>query len=97
MSAHTIDSLPRFYLSTIQPKSQSPKSRGQPMKPEPGVFLSNTLSFGRIAASGGCQAPHMPIKGGTRRHMKGLEVLHSSLDHGGWTDHQDMGTYVTRI
>ena len=67
------------------------------MKPEPGGFLSITLSFGRIAASGGCQALHMPIKGGTRRHMKGLEVLHSSAHHGRWTGHPDMGTYVVRI
>ncbi len=67
------------------------------MTPEPGGFLSFTLSFGRIAASGVCQALHMPIKGGTRRHMKGLEVLHSSPHHGKWTDHRDMGTHVMRI
>ncbi len=67
------------------------------MTPEPGGFLSITLSFGRIAASGGCQALHMPINGGTGRHMKGLEVLHSSPHHGRWTDHRDMGTYVMRI
>ncbi len=67
------------------------------MKPGPGGFLSITLSFGRIAASGGCQALHLPIKGGTRHHMKGLEVLPSSPHHGRWTDHRDMGTYVMRI
>ena len=67
------------------------------MKPEAGGFLSITLSFGRIVPSGRCQALHIPIKGGTRRHMKGLEVLHSSPHHGRWTDHRDMGTCVIRI
>ena len=67
------------------------------MKPEPGGFLSITLSFGRIVAWDGCQALHTPIKGGTRRRMKGLEVLHSGPHHGRRTDHRDIGTHVMRI